>query len=91
LVKNDEEIICILRKGQDANLYEQIKVVEMEQIESHKAAGVTPDMEAKNEELSRLVTALKGEIADLRGSTSWRFTEPLRACKKIVQRALNRK
>lgn len=91
LVKNDEEIICILRKDQDVNLDEQIKVVEMEQIEGHKAAGVTAEMEAKNEELSRLVTALKGEVDDLRGSTSWRFTEPLRACKKIVQRALNRK
>jgi SAM-dependent methyltransferase len=91
LIKNDEEIICILRKCQDVNLGEQIEVVGMEQLESHKAAGVTAEMEAKNEELSLLVTALKGEIDDLRCSTSWRFTEPLRACKRIVQRALNRK
>ena len=91
LVKNDEEIICILRKGRDLNLNEQIEALEMEQLWDRKAADVTPEMKTENEEMSRLVTALKGEIDDLRASTSWRCTEPLRACKKIVLWALNRK
>jgi hypothetical protein len=80
-----------LRKGRESSLDEKIEVVEMESLENRKTADVTPEMEAENEELSRLVTALKGEIVDLRASTSWRYTEPLRVCKKYFLWVLNRK
>lgn len=91
LLKNDGEIICILRKGRESSLDEEIEVVEMESLENRKTADVAPEMEAENEKLSRLVTALKGEIVDLRASTSWRYTEPLRVCKKYFLWVLNRK
>ena len=49
LLENDEELICILRKGQDADIGEQMKAVEMEQLASHEDAGVTSGAEVKNE------------------------------------------
>jgi SAM-dependent methyltransferase len=90
IVKNEDEIICILRKGQEGNLDDQLKELEKEKKQYDETKNYSSDIQARNAELSRMVATLEGEIKSMLNSNSWRLTQPLRGFRKIIGKVFNK-